>query len=90
MKRIILLAGLALAACADPHAPLAPDFGNAVAANMAAQVVNPAPPPLGVAETSGQRLDNAIDRYNANREYQPRLPLAGGRIYDTTQARQQQ
>lgn len=90
MKRLILLAGLAVAACADPHAPLAPDFGNAVAANMAAQVVNPTPRPLGVAESSGQRLDNAIGRYDANREFQPRLPLSEGRVYDTAQPRQQQ
>jgi hypothetical protein len=82
MKRLVLLAGMTLAACADPHAPLSADFGNAVNANIAAQVVNPTPAPLGTADTSGRRMEKAIDRYVNDKTYQPRLPLEGGRIYD--------
>jgi hypothetical protein len=82
MKRLVLLAGLTLAACADPHAPLSADFGNAVNANIAAQVVNPTPAPPGATYTNGKRADKAIDRYVNDKTYQPRLPLEGGRIYD--------
>jgi len=84
MKRLVLLAGLTLAACAevDPHAPLSADFGNAVNANIAAQVVNPNPVTAGITDTSGKRMDKAIDRYVNDKTYQPRLPLEGGRVYD--------
>jgi hypothetical protein len=82
MKRFVLLAGLTLAACTDPHAPLSPDFGNAVNANIAAQVVNPDPAPAGLADTNGKRVEKAVDRYVNDKTYQPRLPLEGGRVYD--------
>jgi hypothetical protein len=82
MKRLVLLAGLTLAACTNPHEPLSADFGNAVSANIAAQVVNPYPAAPGVTDTNGQRMEKAVDRYINNKTYQPRLPLEGGRIYD--------
>lgn len=81
MKRLVLLAALALAACADPHEPLSRDFGNAVRANMAAQVVNPNPTPVGTIDTNGQRLGTTIDRYVNNKVYQPHLPLENGNVY---------
>jgi hypothetical protein len=81
MKRLVLLVGLALGACTDPHQPLSPDFGNAVNANIAAQVVNPAPA-AGLADANGQRMDNAINRYLNNKTYRPRLPLEDGRTYE--------
>jgi type IV pilus biogenesis protein CpaD/CtpE len=87
MKRLILLAGLALAACADPHQSLSPDFGNSVSANIAAQVVNPNPAIAGgPTDMDGQRLGNAIDRYRNNKVYKPHLPLEGGKVFDQPQA----
>jgi hypothetical protein len=71
MKRILLLALLGVAACADPHASLSPDFGNAVQTNIDAQVVNPKPT-LGLANTNGQRIENAARRYQTNSVYPPR------------------
>ena len=70
MKRMVLLALFSLAACADPHETLSPDFGNAVRANIDAQVVHPTPPP-GMANTNGQRIENAIHRYQTNTVYKP-------------------
>jgi type IV pilus biogenesis protein CpaD/CtpE len=80
MKRLVLLAGLALAACADPHQPLSADFGNAVNTNIAAQVVNPNPTMAGSNDTDGQRAGSAVNRYRTNRVYQPHLPLESGKI----------
>jgi type IV pilus biogenesis protein CpaD/CtpE len=82
MKRLVLLTVLALAACADPHEPLSRDFGNAVRANIAAQVVNPNPTPVGTIDTNGQRMGTTIDRYVNNKVYQPHLPLVGGEIVE--------
>ena len=70
MKRTVLLALLGLAACADPHETLSPDFGNAVQTNIDAQVVNPRPA-LGRANTDGQRIGNAIHRYQTNTVFPP-------------------
>jgi hypothetical protein len=91
MKHLVLLAGLALAGCAeaDPHASFSADFGNAVNANIAAQVVNADPASPGTNDTSGKRVDKAIDRYLNNKTYQPRLPLEGGRVYDQAVAQPQ-
>jgi len=83
-RTLILAAALALAACADPHQPLSPDFGNAVRANISAQVVNPNPAMAGANDMDGQRAGKAIDRYHTNKVYVPRLPLEGGHIYDQT------
>jgi type IV pilus biogenesis protein CpaD/CtpE len=81
MKRFVLLAGLAVAACTDPHQPLSADFGNAVNTNIAAQVVNPTPAMAGSNDTDGQRAGSAVNRYRTNRVYQPHLPLEAGKIY---------
>ena len=67
---VVLAAAAALAACADPHEPLSPDFGNAVRANAAAQIVNPNPPPA-TTTTDGARLNTAIHRYETNTVIQP-------------------
>jgi len=67
---------IGLSACADPHVPLAPDFGNAVSANIAAQVINPAP---NVSEqyptTNGQRAAGAVERYRTEHVYPPVPPI---------------
>ena len=82
MKRMLLLALLGVAACADPHAPLSPDFGNAVQTNIDAQVVNPRPP-MGIANTNGQRIENAVRRYQTNTVYPPR-PESGTPLSTTS------
>jgi hypothetical protein len=82
MKRFVLLAAFALVACADPHQPLSQDFGNSVAADIAAQVVNPKPALAGSNDSDGQRVGNAIDRYRTNKIIKPHLPLEGGKIFD--------
>lgn len=82
MKRLLLLAGLVLVGCTDTQRPLSPTFGQAVNANIAAQVVNPAPAYDAPGLSDGQRIDNAVHRYRTNRVYEPHLPLEGGQIYD--------
>jgi type IV pilus biogenesis protein CpaD/CtpE len=79
MNRLILLAVLALAACEDPHRPLSRDFGNAVHANIAAQVINPNPT-FGAADTDGQRVSDAMERYRAGKVHRPYAPLEAGKI----------
>ncbi len=82
MKRLIMLAVLALAACEDPHRPLSRDFGNAVNANIAAQVINPNPT-VGVADTDGQRVSDAMERYRTGKVHRPLAPLEAGKITTT-------
>ena len=81
MKHVVFLAvaALALAGCQNRE-PLAADFGNSVNANIAAQVVNPAPASRGPNDGDGTRMANAIDRYRTNKVYKPTSPLQGGRI----------
>ena len=90
MKYIAVVIGLAVTACTDPHEPLSADFGNAVNANIAAQVVNPNPAQPGIAYTNGQRMDSAITRYQTNKVYKPHLPLEGGKVYDQPMQQTQQ
>ena len=78
MKRTVLLVLFGLAACVDPHEALSPDFGNSVRTNIDAQVVNPTPP-VGLANTNGQRIENAVHRYQTNTVYPPK-PEAGGAL----------
>ncbi len=80
MNRLLLLAILTLAACVDPHPPLSPDFGNAVNANIAAQVINPNPLVAGPADTDGQRVSDAMSRYRAGKVTRPQPPLEAGKI----------
>lgn len=78
-RYLALFAVLALPGCADPHQPLAPDFGQAVRANIAAQLVNPDPAPDSpgdASETDGRRMRNAIRRYQTNTVYPPQPSLA--------------
>ena len=84
MNRLLLLAVLTLAGCVDPHEPLSPDFGNAVNANNAVQVVDPNPMPvIGAADTNGQRVGDAMDRYRTGKVIRPQPPLEAGRILAT-------
>jgi type IV pilus biogenesis protein CpaD/CtpE len=72
MNRLLLLPLLGLAACTDPHMVLAPDFGNSVASNIAAQVDNPAPNMrTDVHMSDGKRMHDAIERYRTGHVYPP-------------------
>jgi uncharacterized membrane protein YgcG len=68
---ILLLAGLG--GCVyNPHQNFAPDFGEAVHANMAAQVVNPEPlQPSRPPGNDAVRMNSAFERYETNRVYRP-------------------
>ena len=81
MKPFFFFPLVLLAGCADPHQPLSADFGNSVATNVALQTINPLPPADGVADSDGQRVGAAIDRYRADRVHQPHLPFESGRLY---------
>ncbi len=77
MNRLLLLPLLGLAACStDPHMVLAPDFGNSVESNIAAQVDNPAPNTSTDGHLSdGMRIAGAIERYRTEHVYPPIPPL---------------
>jgi hypothetical protein len=68
---ILLLAGLA--GCTyNPHEDFSPDFGEAVHANIASQVIYPVPlQPSRPALNNGIRMDSAYQRYETNRVYRP-------------------
>jgi uncharacterized membrane protein YgcG len=68
---ILLLAGLG--GCVyNPHENFSADYGEAVQANIASQVVNPVPlAPRGPAVNNGVRMDAAYQRYQTNRIYRP-------------------
>jgi hypothetical protein len=76
MNRLLLLPLLGLAACNNPPAPLAPDFGNSVTTNIAAQVDNPAPNMSTAGHMSdGKRISDAMERYRTGHVYPPIPPL---------------
>ncbi len=76
MTRLLLVSFCALAACADPHMPLGPDFGNSVTTNIAAQVINPQPNMSGqYPTTDGKRSRDAVERYRNERVYPPIPPV---------------
>jgi hypothetical protein len=68
---ILLLAGLG--GCVyNPHEDFAADYGEAVNANIAAQVVYPVPlQPRRPAVNNGIRMESAYQRYETNRVYRP-------------------
>ena len=67
----LLALGL-LAGCSN-HTPLTPGFGNAVAQNLAVQVVEPLPAPEpGSVDHSGRRAADAVERYEAGQVKPPR------------------
>lgn len=76
MKRLAFLSLCGLAACSEAHKPLSDDFGNSVATNMAAQIVNPGP---NMREqyptTDGRRSNDALERYRTGHVYPPVPPI---------------
>lgn len=72
LASVLLILVLPLAACGDPARPLSADFGAAVRANMAAQMVDPQPAPAaGAPAFSGRRAADAIVRYESGRVIAP-------------------
>jgi len=60
------LVGLAmLAGCAHPNEPLHHSFGQATAANMNAQIIDPTPAGTGPTETDGSKVADAIENYTS-------------------------
>lgn len=76
MKRIdlvlVLVPVLGLGACdIAPQATLTPGFGDTVRHNIAAQTVNPAPPPETPTMGDGKRAGAAWQRYSDGQVRQP-------------------
>ena len=75
-RSIILLAGLALAACTTPANTPRPEFGEAVRHNMAAHIVDPNPPAtMELPPSDGVRRALMIQRYQADEVETPPLPV---------------
>jgi hypothetical protein len=79
MRHFILgLVLIGLAGCHTNQEPLAPDFGDAVSHNIAVQTINPTPDPnLPDANTNGQRMTDALDRYRKGKPTPPISPMQG-------------
>ena len=75
-RAIILVAGLALAACNTPANTPRPEFGQAVRTNMAAQIVDPNPPEdMALPPSDGVRRSLMIERYQVDEVETPALPV---------------
>ncbi|HSA81563.1 MAG TPA: hypothetical protein VLE23_12150 [Geminicoccaceae bacterium] len=76
IRPIIVLAGLLLAACNTPANAPRPEFGQAVRANMAAQIIDPNPPEnIELPPSDGVRRQLMIERYQADEVETPPLPV---------------
>ena len=75
IRAIVLVAGLALAACTTPANTPRPEFGQAVRNNMAAQIIDPNPPEtMELPPSDGVRRALMIQRYQADEVETPALP----------------
>jgi type IV pilus biogenesis protein CpaD/CtpE len=74
-KTLILLGGLALAGCSTPADAPRPEFGEAVRNNMAAQIIDPAPPAnMELPPSDGVRRALMIQRYQHDKVETPSEP----------------
>jgi hypothetical protein len=73
LRALPILLLVSLGGCTyNPHEDFSPDFGEAVHANIASQVVNPIPlQHTGPARSNGVRMNAAYQRYQSNKVYQP-------------------
>lgn len=63
-RHLILLAGFGLVACNTPVDTPRPEFGEAVRANMAMQIINPEPPEsMELPPSDGVRTSLMVKRY---------------------------
>jgi type IV pilus biogenesis protein CpaD/CtpE len=75
IRPIVLVAGLALAACTTPANTPRPEFGQAVRNNMAAHIIDPNPPEtMALPPSDGVRRALMIQRYQADEVETPALP----------------
>jgi type IV pilus biogenesis protein CpaD/CtpE len=75
-RALVLVAGLALAACSTPANTPRPEFGEAVRNNMAAQIIDPNPPAnMELPPSDGVRRALMIQRYQADEVETPALPV---------------
>jgi type IV pilus biogenesis protein CpaD/CtpE len=76
-QHLILVLGLGLAACSTPADQPRPEFGEAVRANMALQIVNPEPPEsMELPPSDGVRRSLMVRRYQTDEVEPPRDELA--------------
>jgi type IV pilus biogenesis protein CpaD/CtpE len=76
IRPIVLVAGLALAACTTPANTPRPEFGEAVRNNMAAHIIDPNPPEtMELPPSDGVRRALMIQRYQADEVETPPLPV---------------
>jgi type IV pilus biogenesis protein CpaD/CtpE len=67
----LLISGSFLASCAHPNDPIHESFGAATKANMAAQIINPAPAGTGPVTADGAKVSAATERYKTDTVKQP-------------------
>ena len=76
IRSVVLVAGLALAACTTPANTPRPEFGQAVRNNMAAHIIDPNPPEtMALPPSDGVRRALMIQRYQADEVETPPLPV---------------
>jgi type IV pilus biogenesis protein CpaD/CtpE len=76
IRSVVLVAGLALAACTTPANTPRPEFGEAVRTNMAAHIIDPNPPAdMALPPSDGVRRALMIQRYQADEVETPPLPV---------------
>ena len=76
MNKLLAVSLLVLAGCRPAPTTLAPDYGNAVSSNMAAQIINPTPytgPQYPT--TDGKKAADAMQRYRTGKVYPPQPPI---------------
>lgn len=75
IRPIVLLAGLALAACSTPADTPRPEFGQAVRNNIAAHIIDPEPPEsMELPPADGVRRSLMIERYQTDKVEKPKVP----------------
>ena len=75
IQAMILLAGLAVAACNTPADTPPPPFGESVYNNMAAHIIDPQPPEsMELPPSDGVRRSLMISRYQLDKVETPREP----------------
>ena len=85
IRSVVLVAGLALAACTTPANTPRPEFGEAVRNNMAAQIIDPNPPEdMALPPSDGVRRALMIQRYQADEVETPPLPVTTTLGIETT------
>jgi type IV pilus biogenesis protein CpaD/CtpE len=84
LQAMIVLAGLAVAACNTPADTPLPGFGEAVHNNMTAQIIDPQPPEsMQLPPSDGVRRSLMISRYQRDEVETPREPTTSTILIET-------